>query len=893
MDQEQIIADDQIDAIDYDDTERANADGRFKILFDTMKQGVVHQAMNGRIIIANRAAEEILGVSLEEMMERTSEDPEWAAIREDGTELPGEEHPSMVALRTGEKVLDFVMGVYNPRKDGRIWIKVDAIPLFMEDESEPYEVYTVFEDISEKLNLEKKLTEGEERYRSLFDSAGDAIMITRITPEGPKFEACNRKAAELFRVEKGKLCGMDPMKISPPAQPNGENSAAAIMENVQRVMRGETVHIEWVHRRVDGTDFPCEVTLSAIQSQQGPLIQAIVRDITERKTAEEKISRGEGKFRLLVETTPDGISTTDLNGTMTSINPANLDMLGYDNEDEVLGRSSLELIIEDQRERALKGFEQTLSRGKIGPIRYDLIRKDGTTFPAELIVSLVRDKGGQPESFIAVTRDISDRIVAEKELQDSESRYRLLIETATETILVAQDGLIKFTNPAGPKLLGYSMENVIDKHFLDFIHPDDRKKVGERYQKRVRGEMNIPRYPFRLIDVNGKVKWVEVEAVVIPWEGRPATLNFLSDVTHRMEFEEALMESEEKYRSLINNISDGIFELKNDGTFEYASPNVSDIFGFKYHEVIGRNFTEFIHPDDHQRIAGFFQDLLRGEIVPNFELSTRHKDGHQIHISCSAKLKIKNDGTRSVVAVLRDVTDKIRTQRQIETEKNRAEFYLDLLSHDIGNIHQGLLGWTEIARFYQSDLERRNKALNKITELENRSLRLVRNVLMLSRLKEMELDFQPVDIIPLLTKAINDIRSTFCDREVDISSPAPLHPAFVVAEPVIEEAFFNLLHNSVKFQYDDPVRIEVSVESSDDEIIINIADHGIGIPGEQKEQLFDRHLKGSDHGYSGIGLSLVKELVTRYDGRIEVRDRIEGEPGKGARFMVHLKRADT
>jgi PAS domain S-box-containing protein len=743
-------------------------DERFKLLFDTMKQGIVHQALDGRIILANQAAEEILGVKFDQMKERTSENAEWSAVREDETPLPGEEHPSMVALKTGENVLDFIMGVHNPRKDQRIWIKVDAIPLFKEGEQDPYEVYTVFDDITSKKNLEEDLKDSEERYRSLFEAAGDAIMITRITPEGPKFEACNDKANELFGVERGKLCGMDPMVISPPLQPDGEPSGSTIMKNIQKVMKGETVQVEWVHRRMDGSDFPCEVTLSAIHSQRGPLVQAIVRDITERKSAEDSVRRSEEKYRNLVETIPEGISTTDLMGNMTSVNPANLEMLGYENEEELLGRSSLDLIVEKQRETALKGFEETVINEKIGSRRYDLIRKDGSTFPAELIASIVRNNDGKPESFIAVTRDISDKIKSE----------------------------------------------------------------------------------------------------------------------------EALMESEEKYRGLIDNISDAVFEIDMDSNFIYASPQVNEIFGFAPEEIIGENFLNFIHPDDLQKSMDVFNYMVNEKKVTNFELRSRHKDGHYIHINSSGRLVEKKDGSRSVVVVLRDVTEKIITSQQIESEKNRAEFYLDLLSHDIGNIHQGLQAWTYIARSSSNDQEKMDKALSKIEELENRSLRLVKNVLMLSRLKDLKTNFKAIDIAQLVGNAIDDISNMFGERTVDVSFQKPDESVLVMAEPVIEEVFFNLLHNGVKFQYEDPVKLKVTMETSDTEVAIDFIDHGIGIPNEQKGYIFDRHRKGSDHGYSGIGLSLVKELVSRYHGRIEVGDRINGESRKGARFRIFLLLAD-
>lgn len=123
-----------------------------------MKQGVVHQSPDGVILHANNSAREILGIDFDRMGGMTSENPQWDALGEDGSPLSGEEHPSMVALRTGREVLDFVMTIYNPKKNRRIWIKIDAIPLIREGETEPYEVYTIFEDITEKRDIEEELS---------------------------------------------------------------------------------------------------------------------------------------------------------------------------------------------------------------------------------------------------------------------------------------------------------------------------------------------------------------------------------------------------------------------------------------------------------------------------------------------------------------------------------------------------------------------------------------------------------------------------------------------------------------------------------------------------------------------------------------------------------------
>jgi len=129
----------------------------FRILFETMSQGAVYQDAEGKIIRANAAAERILGLTLDQMLGRESIDSRWRAIKSDGSDFPGEEHPAMVSLRTGKPVRDVIMGVFNPFRGERSWINVNAVPLFKQGHRRPYQVYTTFSDVTQRINAEQNL----------------------------------------------------------------------------------------------------------------------------------------------------------------------------------------------------------------------------------------------------------------------------------------------------------------------------------------------------------------------------------------------------------------------------------------------------------------------------------------------------------------------------------------------------------------------------------------------------------------------------------------------------------------------------------------------------------------------------------------------------------------
>jgi PAS domain S-box-containing protein len=158
-------------------TAETNNQINYHSLVQSMVQGVVFQSAGGEIIAANSASERILGLTLDQMKGRTSMDPRWKAIKEDGSDFPGEEHPAMVALASGKEIHGVVMGVFHPRWDRYKWIRVDAVPLFKPGEDSPYQVVSTFNDITEQKIAEKALKNSEQLFRHLFEATTEGIAI--------------------------------------------------------------------------------------------------------------------------------------------------------------------------------------------------------------------------------------------------------------------------------------------------------------------------------------------------------------------------------------------------------------------------------------------------------------------------------------------------------------------------------------------------------------------------------------------------------------------------------------------------------------------------------------------------------------------------------------------
>jgi diguanylate cyclase (GGDEF)-like protein/PAS domain S-box-containing protein len=263
--------------------------------------------------------------------------------------------------------------------------------------------------------------------------------------------------------------------------------------------------------------------------------------------------------------------------------------------------------------------------------------------------------------------DITERKRREETLRESEESHRNLFENANEAIFVAQGGKIIFLNPKTTGMIGYTEEEILSRPFIEFIHPDDRDMVIDRHVRRMKGEEIPQTYDFRIFHRDGNVKWVELNVVLINWKGRTATLNFLSDLTERKKAEEALRESEERYRALIEKSNDAITLVKGDRHI-FVNQNMVKMFGYdRPEEIIGQSLGMLVHPDDRKRVLDINRRRQKGEIVPKkYAVKGQRKDGELIHFEVSAS-KTTFQGEIVSLVYLRDITDRKQAEEALKT----------------------------------------------------------------------------------------------------------------------------------------------------------------------------------------------------------------------------------
>ena len=257
-----------------------------------------------------------------------------------------------------------------------------------------------------------------------------------------------------------------------------------------------------------------------------------------RKKAEDAVRESERRFKSIVEHITDIFYILDSNHKMLYVSPQIEKVLGYITEEvqnnwrNYMTDNPLNLAGREKSQLAMTTGE------KQDPYMLEFTHGDGIKRLVEINESPIKNAKDEVIGIVGAARDVTERMRIESTLKESEEKYRMVVENAMEAIFVAADGMIKFSNYRAAVLSGYSQEEFTSRPFIEFIHPDDRQMEAERHIQLLQG-MDIPYpYTFRIFDKAGNLKWVEISTARITWEGKPATLNFLTDVSDRKRLEE-------------------------------------------------------------------------------------------------------------------------------------------------------------------------------------------------------------------------------------------------------------------------------------------------------------------------------------------------------------------
>ncbi len=390
-------------------------------------------------------------------------------------------------------------------------------------------------ELEESKRRETELKQVEDLYAALVTNSQASIYII----QDRKLCFINPKFLELSGFSRDELLSRDPLVFAHP------DDRAIARENAIKMLKGErSSPYEYRIITKDGKARWITETVISTQYKGRRATLGNFIDITEQKKVKEALQQSERKYRDLVEGMSEGLASMDVNRMVTFVNSKLCQMLEYEPE-EIIGKHAFQLFDSEN----LKILKRELARRpKSTRSQYEIswTAKSGMQVPTFMSATPILDAGGIYRGSYTTVLDFRERKQMEKALRESEAKYRILFENAGEAITVTQEGILKFVNPKLIEISGYSKEELLSKPFVEFIHRGDQKMVVERHLRRLEGEVFPNVYPTRIIDKDGNTKWVELNVASIIWEGKPATLNFINDITERKQSEKALKKAKEE-----------------------------------------------------------------------------------------------------------------------------------------------------------------------------------------------------------------------------------------------------------------------------------------------------------------------------------------------------------
>jgi diguanylate cyclase (GGDEF)-like protein/PAS domain S-box-containing protein len=643
-----------------------------RAFLDSFADGLIIQDLESRIVDANVAASDLLGVDHDQLLGRTSFDPPGHAIREDASPFPGEGQPSSIVLRTRQPSIGVVMGITVPGR-GPVWFSIDAYPI--EVDGELVGVSSLFTDVSSEVRTRRELREATDHLRILAQYPADVVVLASEDAVG---QWCSDSVTELMGWRPEEVVGKridnfvhpdDLSKIVDYRRDAPDAYTAAFLVRLRR----RTGDYRWISisaRRI----FDPVTHESRIVSSW--------RDAQSLVETRQQLEASEARFHFLAENASDVVGETDPDFNFTWVSASVFDILGWRPE-EMVGKPTADFIHPDD----LQAFHFERANVAAGTRRRSIKARFLTSSgSARWMIAQSRanvDETGSTISNMVSLHDVHDEEMIRQEFAASEGRYRLLAENGADLIILLDaDDIYRWVSPSSMDLFGWRPEEMVAKRLEDFTHPDDLEKIlaqRERYADEI---FSIDAIRFRRAD--GEYTWVSGRGRNVRNSCGELTNRIITlrDVTSQVVAEHELARSEALFRLVLENQLDVTARLSLDGNVKWITPSVLGLVGWRPEEVVGRNIVEFLDSADIPRLGLTISNVTAGR-TEYLEARILTVTGEEKWVATNAKPLFDELGetTGSVINV-RDISGEHASRTQLA--RSERLFRLALESAPIG-----------------------------------------------------------------------------------------------------------------------------------------------------------------------------------------------------------------
>jgi PAS domain S-box-containing protein len=755
------------------------------------------------------------------------------------------------------------------------------------------EVVAVYSDVTERKLAEEEIRKSEARYRAVVEDM--PAMVCRFFPDGT-LTFVNSAYCLFFNKKSEELLNQNFFQFIP--EEDQEKLRNKFLSLTQ-----DNPMITYDHQVIapDRTIRWQRWTDRALFDERGRLVeyQSIGNDITESKEAEDALRESEEKYRTILESIDEGYFEVDLAGNFTFFNDALIDIVGFA-RNELMGMNNLDYTTPETAKEMYQIFSEIYRTGNSAEIfDYEVVRKDGSVRVLEMSASLLRGPTGEPTGFRGLARDVTERKRAQEALQESEERYRSLFNNSHSVMLLIhpESAQIVDANPAACSFYGWSHQQLTGKKIVEINTLAAEEVFLEMERARFQ---NRQHFYFRHRLANDEVRDVEVHSGPIVLHGKKLLYSIIHDITERKRTEEALRESEERYRTVLEANPDPVVVYDMEGKVIYFNPAFTRVFGWSLEERLGKKMDVFVPEANWSETRMMINRVLAGESFSSVITQRYTKDGDLIPVIVSGATYRDGSGNPvGSVINLRDISEQKKLEAQLQ-QAQKMEAVGTLaggIAHDFNNLLQAIQGYTELLLIRKKEGERGWRELQEVIRAAKRGGELTQQLLTFSR--KVESKRRPLD----LNQEVEELRELLkraIPKMIEVKFQLADDLQYINGDAVqLKQVLMNLAVNA-KDAMADGGTLFVETENvtldrefcakypevkAGDYVQFTISDTGHGMDRKTLEHIFDPFYTTKEVGKgTGLGLAIVYGIIKNHEGYIMCHSR----PGKGTTFKIYL-----
>jgi PAS domain S-box-containing protein len=608
----------------------------------------------------------------------------------------------------------------------------------------------------------------------------------------------------------------------------------------------------------------------------------LMREIKERRRAEEELRREKIFTENALNVLQEIFFVIGTDGRFLRWNKTVKTVTGY-NDEEISLMKPTDFFPEEERQRASEAIATAMEEGHVN-LETVILTKDGRRIPFMFTGSILMNRDGGTTGISGTGTDISKRRRAEALLQESEAKFRDMAEKSVVGIYLIQDEIFRYVNPRLAEIFGYKAEELIDKKGPeDLVLPEDWPIVSEKLRKRISGKMISTHYSFQGIRKDGTIIHVEIHGSRTTFKASPAVIGTLLDVTESRRAGEALKESEEKYRNLIETAHDLIWSVNAEGRITFINEAAHRLYGYSPEELIGKSFADVISPEHAKSDLDLFRQFAaHDEGTVNYETTLIKRDGTPVVLSTNTVVLRDDKGkVLGVMATSKDITayrQAVEALKASSTRLRNLSLKLSLIEElerrkIAAELHDQIGQNLALAKIKLGELRASPALPDEIVNSASFVRELIDTSIQYTRSLTAELSSPLLYELGLeaAVQALAEQVQVKYGLRIDFQKEGDSEPLAEKILIVLYKSLRELLVNVIKHARAD--RVTVSVRSCETDIKVAVEDNGIG---------FDVSKLDAPGNETRFGLFNIRERVESIGGQFA----IESQPARGTRVFL-------